>query len=249
MTSVPATTAGINAEFGHLISAVGTLPEASGVLFDFNGTLSDDEGILEQLFIELAAGECGLTLTKEQYRSELHGRSDLEISEAIMALAGSLAVPVKGFLRLLDARYNEEISRHSPISSDTRDLIFALHHEGLRLGIVTGAGRATVLPALERSGLLAMFGVVISQEDVTAGKPDPEGLLKGARALGLADTNRVVVFEDSIPGLHAVSAAGMVPVAVNGLVARESILPLAAVVVDRLAPGCMSMPLRPGAAL
>ena len=50
-----------------------TLTELEGVLFDFNGTLSDDEGVLRDLFIDLAAGECGVTITARQYQEELAG--------------------------------------------------------------------------------------------------------------------------------------------------------------------------------
>ncbi|WP_426988755.1 HAD family hydrolase [Pseudarthrobacter sp. Y6] len=245
MNPAPETTAATTAEFGHLASTVGTLLECSGVLFDFNGTLSDDEGIYEELFIELAARECGLDLTRMQYRSDLHGHSDREITEAIMALAGTPAAPVEKFLNLLDGRYNEAVAQHGPISRGARELVGALHTAGIRLGVVTGAGRATVLPALERAGLLDLFGVIVTQDDVRDGKPDPEGLRKAAQALGLAGPGRVVVFEDSVPGLRAAAAAGMVPVAVAGIPPREVILPLAAVVVERLAPDCLRIPLRP----
>lgn len=244
MDLAPGTAAATAAEFGHVTSTVSTLLDCSGVLFDFNGTLSDDEGILEALFIELAAEEFGLALTQKQYRTRLIGHSDREIVEAIMEQAGSAPVPVDGYLRLLDSRYNSEVSLRSPISADTRELVSALHSAGIRLGVVTAAGRATVMPALERAGLLRLFGVVITEEDVTKGKPHPEGLRKAARALGLTDPRLVAVFEDSLPGLGAVEAAGMVPIAVAGTQPRETILPLAAVLVPRLGPDCVRMPLR-----
>lgn len=244
MEIAPGTTAAVAAEFGHVTSTVSTLLDCGGVLFDFNGTLSDDERILEALFIELAAEEFGFALTEQHYRNELVGRSDREIMEAIVKQAGRAAVQVGGFLHLMDSRYNAAVALHSSISEDARELVRALHGAGIRLGVVTAAGRATVIPALEKAGLLRLFGVVITEEDVKHGKPHPEGLRKAARALGLSDPRLVAVFEDSVPGLGAVEAAGMVPIAVAGIQPRERILPLAAVLVQRLGPDCLRMPLR-----
>ena len=42
--------------YGSVVPGVPSLRHCSGVLFDFNGTLSDDEGILRRLFIGLAQG-------------------------------------------------------------------------------------------------------------------------------------------------------------------------------------------------
>lgn len=245
MDTAPATTSSPAVEFGEIVSSVTTLLDCEGVLFDFNGTLSDDEWMLERLFIELAAKECGVFLTERQYRAELYGRSDSEIVRAIMAKGAAAGIKESDFLELLDHRYNEEVSRHNPISEDTCALVHSLQAAGILLGVVTGAGRATVLPALERAGIRGAFSVVVTQEDVKAGKPDPEGLLMAAAALGLQDPRRVAVFEDSVPGLQAAGAAGMVPLAVGGILPRASILPFAAVWIGQLGQACLRMPLRP----
>lgn len=221
--------------YGAVTAAVESLRDSSGVLFDFNGTLSDDERILEQLFIELAA-EAGVFLTQLDYRTGLAGRSDPEIAQAILARTASGAPSLKDFLLQLDQRYMEEVSRTSTITEETRALVRELHKTGIPLGIVTGAGRPTVLPALERAGLDGLFDVVITQEDVQDGKPHPEGLNRAAAALGLPDPSTVVVFEDSLPGLTAVMAAGMVPIAVAGTHPESELLQRAVVVLDRLGP-------------
>jgi sugar-phosphatase len=55
--------------------------------------------------------------------------------------------------------------------------------------------------------------VLVSAEDVSAGKPDPEGYLKAAAALGY-DIARCLVVEDSPAGVQAGSAAGAPTLAV-----------------------------------
>lgn len=49
------------------------------VIFDFNGTLSDDEPILFDIFSELFRTHLGWTMTAQDYRTELLGKSDREI--------------------------------------------------------------------------------------------------------------------------------------------------------------------------
>ena len=57
------------------------------VVFDFNGTISDDEPLLAEL-CTLIFGEIGIEVTEERYFSEFAGYSDPEIVERVLADAG-----------------------------------------------------------------------------------------------------------------------------------------------------------------
>jgi beta-phosphoglucomutase-like phosphatase (HAD superfamily) len=89
------------------------------------------------------------------------------------------------------------------------------------VAIASGAARLEIETVLEASGLRDLFEVLVCLEDVTNGKPDPEGYLV---ALDLLNRNRsspiqatdVLVFEDSEHGLQAAIAAGMRCVMVAG---------------------------------
>lgn len=59
--------------------------------------------------------------------------------------------------------------------------------------------------------------VLIGAEDVSSGKPDPEGFIKAAALLG-AQIGDCLVFEDSPVGVHAARAAGAKVAIVGGLV-------------------------------
>jgi beta-phosphoglucomutase-like phosphatase (HAD superfamily) len=72
-----------------------------------------------------------------------------------------------------------------------------------------------VLAVLQSSSVGGVFGVLIAEEDVTEGKPDPEGFLTAARLLGRRPQD-VLVFEDSVPGVRGALAAGMRCIAVAG---------------------------------
>jgi beta-phosphoglucomutase-like phosphatase (HAD superfamily) len=91
---------------------------------------------------------------------------------------------------------------------------------------------------LEGAGLRELFPVLVCLEDVTHGKPDPEGYLLALDRLGSHVGRRLsaettIVFEDSEPGLQSAIAAGMECILVAGTVSGER-LGEAAGIVDAL---------------
>lgn len=73
--------------------------------------------------------------------------------------------------------------------------------------IVTSGQRAAALARLKAAGL-PVPEVLVAAEDVTVGKPNPEGFLAAAARLGCRARHCIVV-EDSPLGLRAGAAAGM----------------------------------------
>jgi beta-phosphoglucomutase-like phosphatase (HAD superfamily) len=63
------------------------------------------------------------------------------------------------------------------------------------------------------AGLEGLFDAIVSAEDVTVGKPDPQVFLKAAEKIGRRP-ERCVVFEDAHVGIEAGTRAGMKVVAV-----------------------------------
>ncbi|MFQ3670354.1 MAG: HAD family phosphatase [Verrucomicrobiia bacterium] len=73
--------------------------------------------------------------------------------------------------------------------------------------------RANIDVSLEQLGLARFFTAMVTAEDVSRGKPDPEVFLLAARRLGFPG-HRAVVFEDALVGLEAARAAGAKRIAV-----------------------------------
>lgn len=190
---------------------------ARAAIFDFNGTLSDDEPILLRLFQDLFREEVGWEMSQDYYEEHLLGLSDRDIFRTALEgrLPGDVDPHVQRLLRVRTDRYLAEAERSSPIRDATVALVHALAGEaGTRLGVVTGAVRAEVDPVLRWRDLDRLFDVVVTEDDVRAGKPDPEGYLRAADLLGL-DPGDCLVFEDSVAGVRAARSAGMEVVAVG----------------------------------
>jgi HAD superfamily hydrolase (TIGR01509 family) len=83
------------------------------------------------------------------------------------------------------------------------------------VAVVTGGGPEIAYPALDATGLRDLFEVVVTPEDVPAGrgKPAPDMFLLAASRLGVLPT-QCLVFEDAEPGIEAALAAGMTVVRV-----------------------------------
>jgi len=73
--------------------------------------------------------------------------------------------------------------------------------------VVTSGTRALATSRLAAAGL-PLPSVLVTADDVRAGKPDPEGYLEAARRLGCSPADCVVV-EDAPAGVQAALAAGM----------------------------------------
>lgn len=225
------------------MSATGVIDQwlrspAPAAVFDFNGTLSDDEPILFDIFGALFAERLGWTMTAQEYRQRLLGRSDREIVEYAVTHHGSdTSERVDELLRLRRERYRERVAQHSPILPETTELVATLAAHEIPLAIVTGAQRDDVRVVLAHSVIGDLFGVLVTEEDVDEGKPHPEGFRTAARLLD-RDPTDILVFEDSLPGVRAALAAGMHCIAVAATPSPE-LTALAPAVVPRLSPAVL----------
>jgi beta-phosphoglucomutase len=195
------------------------VPAPAALVLDFNGTISDDEPLLEEIYRGLFAG-IGLDLSPRRYHAEFAGLSDPAILAGGIALAGRADEP--GLAARLEAeltaRYVDRVRLESPITPGAAAFVRAAAAR-VPVAIASGAARSTIEAALSGTDLQPLFTAIVSSEDVTHGKPHPEGYL---RALGLLDAaggpyapESVWVVEDATVGVLAAHAAGMRVVALR----------------------------------
>ena len=213
------------------------------VVFDFNGTLSDDEHILFDIFRELFHAHLGWAMTTEDYRAELLGRSDREIIERAVTRHGSgTEAEVTELLRLRQGVYKQRVADHNPIGAAAAQLVKLLADNQIPVGIVTGAQRDDVLAVLNGSPTGELVSFLIAEEDVNDGKPHPEGFLTAAAKLNRHPSD-VLVFEDSVPGVQAAAAAGMHCIAVCADEPSPELSAVAPAIVNELSAGLVAEPL------
>ncbi len=211
-----------------------TAPRA--VIFDFNGTVSRDEPLLAELF-ERMFGEVGIAVPASLYFEEFAGYSDPEIVDRVLARFGRNGDPQLA-RRLVHRRtelYLEAVAEQSPVPEEAAELVRRVA-ERMPVAIASGAARAEIETVLDGAALRDLFDVIVSADDVTRGKPDPEGYLLALERLNATmdapvKPGQALAFEDSALGVAAARAAGLRCVAVEGtsppelLAEAEAVLP------------------------
>ncbi len=177
------------------------------MLFDFNGTLSDDEHIQCEIYRELFA-EAGKPLTMTEYFEELAGLSDPEIVRTWLGedRPGLVAERVR--------RFQSRAGDGSTVKPSTREAV-RYAAERAELAVVSGAARTEIESVLAAAELTPFVSLVVAADDVAAGKPDPAGYV---RALELLDCgpDQALAFEDSEAGVVAAKTAGLYCIALEG---------------------------------
>ncbi|HZP72021.1 MAG TPA: HAD family phosphatase [Gaiellaceae bacterium] len=169
------------------------------VVFDFNGTVSDDEPLLARIYQEMFAAR-GRPMTTDEYYEHLAGHTEEEMF--IRWLGHCEQALIDERIR----RYNVLAASGSTVDEESRTAI-RLAAAQLPVALVSAASRIEIDPVLAAAGVADAFTVIVSQDDVTRGKPDPESYLLAASRLGLA-ADELLVFEDTDVGVSAAKAAG-----------------------------------------
>jgi HAD superfamily hydrolase (TIGR01509 family) len=190
------------------------------VVFDFNGTLSQDEPILCEIFRELFA-EHGRPLSAQEYFDELAGLSDPEI---VRTWLGESHPAVDEVIAGRIRRYREAVGDGSTVSEEVRA---AVRYAAARvpLAIVSGAARAEIEPVLAAAGLTDAFSAIVAAEDVEKGKPAPDGYRRAVGLLGESiDVGEALAIEDTEAGVASAKEAGLRCVAVLGTLSPARLL-------------------------
>ena len=192
------------------------------VIFDFNGIIVDDEPIHFELFQRVLKEE-GIKLTEADYYARYLGCDDRGAFTIAYREQGR-ALSHSKLARLIErkaAYYQEDIKSKMRVFPGVQTLVPHLA-EKLPLAIASGALRNEIEIILSGIGLSAHFHAIVSAEDVTRGKPEPEIFLKALAQLNAALASdhpispaECLVIEDSKEGIHGARRAGMKCLAVT----------------------------------
>lgn len=182
------------------------------VLWDMDGTLIDSEELHWRAWREAMADE-GISITHDQFLSSFGQRND----SIIPLWLGADASPekVSKIERAKEERFRSEV-REAGVSPLPGAIAWVerLSESGWLQAIASSAPRANIEAVLEKMGAASYFQTIVSAEDVSRGKPDPEVYLVAASRLG-ARPDRCIVVEDAAAGLEGARRAGMFRIGVN----------------------------------
>ena len=174
------------------------------ILFDLDGTLIDSKDLI---------------LSSFRHTMETHRGSALPDEAWLATMGRPLVVQLREFasdeaeVEAMLATYLEHnLSHHDGMVRSypgIADTVSRLRDDGYALGIVTSKQLKGTLRGLRSCGLSEeWFGSIVTADDVTRGKPDPEPLHIALREMEEADPGRAVYIGDSIHDMQAGGAAG-----------------------------------------
>ena len=88
------------------------------------------------------------------------------------------------------------------------ELLDQCHRQGIRTALASSSSIDNIRQVLYQCGISESFDLIVSGEDFTSSKPDPEIFLYCARRMKL-EASDCVVIEDSVNGVLAAKRAGM----------------------------------------
>ena len=182
------------------------------VLWDLDGTLIDSGDYHWRAWRDTMRGEA-FDLTHQQFLDSFGQKND----RILRTWLGDHVSP-KDIQRIGDAKeaLYRQFARAEGLTSlpGSLEWVRRLREHGWRQAIASSAPRANVDVMLEAAGIADLIDAVVSAEDVSAGKPDPQVFLAAAARLHV-QPDRCVVVEDAAAGIEGAKRGGMKSIGVS----------------------------------
>ena len=178
------------------------------VLYDLDGLMVDSEA-LHGIASEEALNKYGHGLAElpAEMRKNFYGKRVIETAGEVIGWFGLPVTPEQWAGARLEIFMRLIASGISLMPGVEQSLRF-FDGKGMKKAVVSSGDRRYVERMLEITGVAGAFQAVVTGDDVTLGKPDPQCFLIGARAVGAAPGGSLVL-EDAYAGICAARAAGM----------------------------------------
>jgi beta-phosphoglucomutase len=201
-----------------------------GAIFDWDGVMIDSSTYHEASWERLAK-ERGLPLPEGHFKRGFGMKNEVVIPKVLQW--GDQPELVQELSLRKEALYREIIlERGISTLPGAREWLEQLHENDIPCVIGSSTHRLNIEVSLQVLGLKDFFASIVSAEDVSHGKPDPEVFLVAASRID-RPPSQCVVFEDALVGIEAAHRGGMKVVAVASTNSFEA-LKNADVVVHRL---------------
>lgn len=171
------------------------------IITDFDGTLVDTKTANKAAY-ELAFSNAGYRFDKNVYDT-LFGLRFNELCDE-MGIAPKDRQKIKDDKATVYPQFFNTITLNHGLLS----MLKLAKKNGIKIVLASTASRKNINAILEYFGLSTLFDAIVSGEDVQHGKPDGE-VYKKAMDIFTAQTNEVLVFEDTEIGVAAAENAGI----------------------------------------
>jgi beta-phosphoglucomutase len=177
------------------------------LIFDLNGTMINDMEFHIRAWTEILNDELKAGLSPEQVRSQMYGKN----SELFIRVFGKERFSEDEMNRWSiekEKRYQKAYRPHLRLLPGLEDFLKKGYEMKIPIGIGSAAIPFNIDFVLDELNIRKYFTAIVSAEDVTTSKPDPETFLKAAALLQTTPSD-CLVFEDAPKGVEAAHNAGI----------------------------------------
>jgi len=206
-----------------------TTESPKAVIWDMDGVIVDTAPYHEEAW-RVTFQKRGVEFTDEDFRRSFGRRNDTIIT-GVMGKTPSQKT-IDAIADEKEASFRRKIRQHIEPLPGVMGLLKVLATAGLRQALASSAPLQNVRQIIKDLGIEGYFEGVVTEKDVTEGKPSPQGFLLVARRLAVEPEDCIVI-EDAVVGVTAAKRAGMGCVAVTNTHPRSH-LGEADLVVDSL---------------
>lgn len=189
-----------------------------GAIFDWDGVIIDSSSAHEESWERLAKEE-NRPLPPGHFKTGF-GRKSEYIIQSILGWTRDPGEAGKLSRRKEELYRDVVVERGIEPLPGAREFLARLQAAAIPCAIGSSTERKNIDTILALIGLGGFFTAIVSADDVTHGKPDPQVFLLAAKRIGVPPA-RCVVFEDALVGLEAARAGGMKSVGVTTSHPRE----------------------------
>jgi beta-phosphoglucomutase family hydrolase len=187
------------------------------VVWDMDGVIADTIPLHFEVWHDMLQ-EMGMKFTQDDFKRVSGMRSE----EVIQHILGGDVAQIQSIARNKEERFRQRVKRRINLFPGVKNLLELFVTKGFRQVLASSAPKENVVLLINELKIGSYFDSIVSGEDVTWGKPNPEVFLIAARRLGVAPKNCIVI-EDAIAGIRAAKAAGMRCIAVANTFPREEL--------------------------
>jgi len=182
-------------------------------IFDLNGTMIDDMEFHVRAWHALLNEDLHAQKDWDEVRRNMYGKNT-EVFVRILGDDHLTADEMEHWSVEKERRYQKAFLPHLKLIDGLDDFLKKAKNKNIRMAIGSAAIQFNIDFVLDNLHIRDYFSAIVSADDVTLSKPDPETFLNAAELLQIKPAD-CIVFEDAPKGVEAAMNAGMRTVVLN----------------------------------
>ena len=181
--------------------------EIKAFIFDLNGTMINDMQYHANAWYDILNNDLKAGLTWDEVKVQMYGKND-ELLERIFGKDHFSPQQTEELSIEKERRYQQAYLPKLALINGLQGFLEKSAKEEIPMAIGSAAIPFNIDFVLDNLHLRHFFKAIVSADDVTISKPDPETFIRCAELLGVSPSH-CLVFEDAPKGVEAARNAGM----------------------------------------